>query len=137
MESINRRKFLRDGTLGLAAISLATRGEGPAFADPLGLPVGLELYTVRNEMGKDFDGTLRQVAAIGYKEVELFSFFNMKASQLRKSLSAAGLTCPSAHYLTPQLRTGLDERLEYARELGLSYMVCAFLQPQERKSLDD
>lgn len=137
MESINRRKFLRDGALGLAAISLATRGQRPAFADPLGLPIGLELYTVRNELGKDFDGTLQKVAAIGYKEVELFSFFNKKASEIRKSLSAAGLTCPAAHYQTPQLRTGLDEHIEYAKELGLSYMICAFLQPQERKSIDD
>ncbi|MHB8653228.1 MAG: sugar phosphate isomerase/epimerase family protein [Terriglobia bacterium] len=137
MESINRRKFLRDGALGLTAISLATRGTSPAFADPLGLPIGLELYTVRNELGKDFDGTLQKVAAIGYKEVELFSFLNKKASEIRKSLSAAGLTCPAAHYQTPQLRTGLDERIEYAKELGLSYMVCAFLQPQERKSIDD
>src|SRR5579863_440756 len=107
MESINRRKFLRDGALGLAAISLATQGTNPAFADPLGLPIGLQLYTVRNEMGKDFDGTLQKVAAIGYKEVEFFFFKQKTAYEIRKSLRAAGLTCPSAHYQTPQFRNGL------------------------------
>src|SRR5579859_5119869 len=101
MEPINRRKFLRDGALGLAAISLATRWTSPAFADPLGLPIGLQLYTVRNEMGKDFDDTLQKVAAIGYKEVEFPGFYNRKASEIRKSLKAAGLACPSAHYQTP------------------------------------
>lgn len=65
MNSINRRTFLRDGALGLAAASLATRWAQPAFADPFGLPIGLELYTVRKELQKDFDGTLRAVAAIG------------------------------------------------------------------------
>jgi sugar phosphate isomerase/epimerase len=137
MDSINRRDFLRRGALGIAAMSLATRGQQRAFADPLGLPVGLELYTVREELGKDFNGTLQKVAAIGYREVELFSFFKFTAAQIRDSLKEGGLTCPAAHYVTPQLRSGLDEHIEYAKELGLSYMVCAFLQPQERKSLDD
>jgi len=52
-------------------------------------------------------------------------------------LKTLGLTAPSCHYETPQLRTGLEQRLADAKELGLGYMVCAFLQPHERKSLDD
>ncbi|HLY63018.1 MAG TPA: sugar phosphate isomerase/epimerase [Terriglobia bacterium] len=137
MNSINRRAFLRDGALGLAAASLATRWQQPAFADPFGIPVGLELYTVRKELQKDFDGTLREVAAIGYKEVESSNFANKTAPEINKSLSAAGLTCPAAHYMTPALRTGLDAQIAFAKEIGVSYMVLAFLQPNERKSLDD
>jgi sugar phosphate isomerase/epimerase len=137
MTSITRRIFLRDSALGLAAASLAARWPQPVYADPLGLQIGLQLYTVRNEMQKDFDGTLRAVAAIGYREVELPQFFKKTAPEIRKSLNAAGLTCPAAHYLTPDLRTGLDEHIAFAQEVGLSYMVLAFLQPNERKSLED
>jgi sugar phosphate isomerase/epimerase len=137
MNSINRRTFLRDGALGLAAASLATRWPRPTFADPFGLPIGLQLYTVRQSAAKDFDGTLRAVAAIGYKEVELPGFFQKTAPEISKSLKAARLTCPSAHYETPDLRNGLDARIAFAKEIGLSYMVLAFLQPKERKSLDD
>src|SRR5579863_3351971 len=82
MQFTNRRTFLRDGALGLAAASLATRWPRSAFADPFGLPVGLQLYTVRKEAQKDFDGTLRAVAAIGYKEVELPGFFNKNAAEI-------------------------------------------------------
>src|SRR6266404_9163120 len=98
MEIINRRRFLRDGALGLTAVSLAAQWQGRAAADPRGLPVGLELYTVRKEMDKDFEGTLRAVAAIGYQEVELHKFFNKSAAQLRDALGAAGLSCPAGHY---------------------------------------
>jgi sugar phosphate isomerase/epimerase len=100
-------------------------------------PFGLQLYTVRHALAKDFEGTLRAVAALGYQEVELYSFFNRKASETRAALKSAGLTCPSGHYMASELRSGLEERIGYARELGLSYMVCALLQPHERKSLDD
>ncbi len=137
MSSNTRREFLRDGALGLAAASLAARWPQRGFADPLGLPVGLQLYTVRKQADKDLDGTLHAVAEIGYKEVELPGFYQKKASEIRKSLDAAGLMCPSAHYETPDLRTGLDERIVYAKEIGLNYMVCAFLRPPERKTLDD
>ncbi len=137
MKSINRRKFLRDGALSVAAVSLAARWPRKAFADPLGLPVGLQLYTVRKQADKDLGGTLHAVAEIGYKEVELPDFYKKKASEIRNSLDAAGLTCPSAHYMTADLRTGLDKQIEYAKEVGLSYMVCAFLLPPERKTLDD
>lgn len=137
MKTIDRRTFLRDGALGLAALSAAAKLEQPGMADPLGLPIGLQLYTVRDQMAMDFDGTLKQVAAIGYKEVEMANFYNKKPMEIRDSLRAAGLSCPSAHYLLPQLRNGLDQRIEDAKQLGLGYMVCAFLMPAERKTLDD
>ncbi|HKS95454.1 MAG TPA: sugar phosphate isomerase/epimerase [Terriglobia bacterium] len=98
---------------------------------------GLQLYTVRHALAKDLEGTLRQISAIGYREVELYSFFNRPASVTRRALQEAALTCPSGHYMLAELRSGLAERIANAQELGLSYMVCALLQPHERKGLDD
>ena len=59
----SRRQFLRRTTVGLAAARLA--------ADPLGLPIGFQSYSVRQMIGADFEGTLKDMAAAGYRTVEL------------------------------------------------------------------
>jgi sugar phosphate isomerase/epimerase len=122
----SRRAFLRNTVAGAAAF--AAFGDWPAIgkANPLGLPIGLQLYTVRDQLQKDFDGTLKQVAAAGYQEVEMAGFYNRTAAEVRKSLDATGLKCPSAHYPLVELMSGLDEKIGYAKELGLQYMICAF-----------
>ena len=65
MKKISRHEFLKSATAGL----LFTRDL--ARATPLGLPIGLQPYTVRNDLKADFEGTLRKVAAMGYKEIEV------------------------------------------------------------------
>jgi sugar phosphate isomerase/epimerase len=126
MHSISRRQFLARGATGVVAAGCLSAGARRASADPLGLPIGLQLYTVREQVGKDFDGTLRQVAAIGYQEVELYSFFDRKASEIRHSLDAAGLRCQSAHYPAASLKADLGPKIDYAKELGLKFIVCPF-----------
>ena len=59
--------------------------------------VGVQLYTVRGDLAKDFDGTLAQVAAIGYKEVEFAGYFGHTPQQVQESLKRHGLVSPSAH----------------------------------------
>jgi sugar phosphate isomerase/epimerase len=119
---MSRRQFLARTVAAAGLAGVATR----VLADPLGLPIGLQLYTVREQLGKDFDSTLRQVAAAGYQEVELFSFLGRKAKTIRQSLDDAGLRCVSAHYPLSDLRSNLGPKLENAKELGLTYMVCPF-----------
>ncbi len=122
----SRRTFLRTAAAGAGAFASFANWPGIGSANPLGLPIGLQLYTVREQLQKDFDGTLKQVAAAGYQEVEMAGFYNRTAAEVRKSLDAAGLTCPSAHYPLVELMSGLDEKINYAKELGLQYMICAF-----------
>lgn len=129
-----RRQFLREvpATLARAAALAGTT----LRANPQGLPIGLELYTVRTELEKDFPGTLHKVAAIGYKEVELYGFLNKPAAEIRQRLGDSGLTSVVAHYdLT--LKDRLTREIDYAKELGLHYMLIAWLKPEERRSLDD
>src|SRR3954453_13691738 len=116
MRSISRRRFLATGAAAVGGISAMARR---AAADPIGLPIGLQLYTVREQAGKDFEGTLRKVAEIGYQEVELYSFFDRKASDVRRALEDAGLKCVSAHYGVPSLSDDLAAKIDYAKELGL------------------
>jgi sugar phosphate isomerase/epimerase len=133
MNPENRRQFLRLATRGLAGLPAL----GPHWlrATPLGLPIGLELYTVRNELEKDFPDTIRKVAAIGYKEVELYAFLGKPVAEIRRTLADNGLVCPVAHYdLT--LANRLSQEIDFAKSLGLQYMVVSWLKPEERKSLD-
>jgi sugar phosphate isomerase/epimerase len=115
-----------------AAAAAATSLSGALIelrADPLGLPIGLQLYTVGSDMQKDFDGTLKKIADIGYKAVEgasYASFQGKSAADLRKSFSAAGLICPSAHVVqTTMSDDEMAKLIEFCHELGLDFMVCA------------
>ncbi|MBV9155546.1 MAG: sugar phosphate isomerase/epimerase [Acidobacteriaceae bacterium] len=99
----------------------------PLRANPLNKPIGLQLYTVGDQLGKDFKGTLKQIAAIGYAEVELAQTFNKSAGELRASFSNAGLTCRSAHMFDFQ-RTPA-QFMDFAKELGARYVVTSFNPP--------
>jgi sugar phosphate isomerase/epimerase len=107
------------------------------FANPYGKPIGLQLYTVREELQKDVPGTLKKVAAIGYKEVEIYDLYGMSPNQFTKMLKDNGLTAISGHYMLKDEKTHWEKSVAQARELGLKYMVHAILEPEERKSFDD
>jgi sugar phosphate isomerase/epimerase len=122
MITSSRRGFLK--TAGaLAAASLVNVGE--LAAAPLHLPIGLQLYSVRNLLPKDFEGTLHQLSAAGYKDVEAAGYFNKTAAEFRHAMDQAGLRCISAHHTLVQLRSQLDELIEYGHTLGLEYIICS------------
>jgi sugar phosphate isomerase/epimerase len=122
MDLTSRRNFLK-ATAAIAATACA--GTSRSAARTLRLPVGLELYSVRNLLPKDFDGTLRQVHAAGYTVVEAAGYFGRTAPDFRKAMDAAGLRCVSAHYTLALLESQLDSILDYAGTLGLEYIVCS------------
>jgi sugar phosphate isomerase/epimerase len=126
MNSISRRKFLvTTGTVGAGAFA-ASLLPRLAWAGPMGLPVGIQLYTVGKPLAEDTPGTLKQLHEIGYREVESAGWGNRTAKELRGLLDDAGLVCPSAHL---QL-TGdnLDEQFEQAHTLGAHYAVSSVLR---------
>ena len=84
MNTTDRRRFLKELSLGVGALTLTHSRAVYLQAAPLGLPIGLIVYTVRDDCAKDLEGTLSKVAQIGYKEVEMYPpFFNRKASEIR------------------------------------------------------
>jgi sugar phosphate isomerase/epimerase len=115
----SRRTFLK-----ASAAAATTIAAHRLAAAPLTEPIGLQLYSVRALLPKDFDGTLHQLAAAGYLEVEAAGYFDRTAAQLRHSMDQAGLRCISTHYAMGMLRPRLDELIEYAHSLGCSYIVC-------------
>jgi sugar phosphate isomerase/epimerase len=101
-------------------------GARSASADPLDLPIGVQLYTVEAELKKNFFLALKRVAIIGYKEVEMAGFFDKEASELRKTFDELRLRCPSAHCVkTDQRDDEILQTADFCRELGAEYMVCA------------
>jgi sugar phosphate isomerase/epimerase len=103
-------------------VSLADRA---ALANALGLPLAIQLYSVRQQMAEDFDGALAAVNAAGYTEVEAAALPKKSAKEIRASLDKAGLSCVSAHHPFPELHARLDEIVEYDKELGVTFMICS------------
>jgi sugar phosphate isomerase/epimerase len=142
--AVSRRSLLRLGAIG--AIGVA--GAGNLCANPLGLPIGCQTWPVRQTIGKDLDGTLRELAGMGFERIEMCSppgyaqmgfgpLAQMKPAELREKIHAAGLGCESCHFGFTELTDHLDERLAFAQELGLKQMIIAtFWLPKDAKMAD-
>jgi len=123
MKATSRRTFLQTAGALTAAACVGSRF---STADPPHVPVGLQLYSVREQLPKDFDGVLHQLASIGIKEVEAAGSFKKTAAEFRHSMDAAGLRCVSTHHALLELRPKLDQWIEYGHTLGLEYIICSW-----------
>ena len=131
---ISRNEFLKTAAAGWAGCMLGPGSR--ALASPLGLPIGLQTYTVRNDLKADFAGTLRKVAAMGYREVEVNGdWYGRPAAELRKMLDDAGLRAPSAHFDSPKDSAAWAKNMEGAHTVGLEYMLTTS-HSEWTKSLD-
>ena len=114
--------------------------------------IGLQLYTVRDAMAKDPAATLAKVAQTGFTSVEgtysgVGKFHNVASKDFAALLKQNGLVMPSCHYRLGEelvngehqagtILNGWDKAVDDAAEIGLKYMVCAYLSTAERGSLD-
>ncbi len=98
--------------------------------------IGLQLYTLRRELARDFTGTLAAVAAIGYQEVEFAGYFGRKPAEVKAAVEQAGLRAPAAHVPISSLRRDWNGALEQARIVGHEYLVVAWIPVEERRTLD-
>lgn len=138
---MNRRNFLYTGlaaTLALQTHRLFALAGGSTYRDN----IGIQLYTLRNELKTDTAGTLKAVAAAGYKQVEPFGFPD--ADALIKGAQDVGLKINSTHFQWDSAVSPKDEGfsdfmkiVEKAKGLGLSHLVVPYLQDGHRKTLDD
>ncbi|HEX2781419.1 MAG TPA: sugar phosphate isomerase/epimerase [Gemmatimonadaceae bacterium] len=114
-----------------AAGSMATAGGAKIR------PIGVQLYTVRDEMQKDVAATLARVAQIGYTEVEFAGYFDKTPAQIRAILDQNGLTAPSSHVPLQMLQGDLAGVIAAAKTIGHQYIVCPWLDPSQRGSTTD
>ena len=131
---MSRRGFLRNAALAGGTAYMA-RYIRPLQANPIGLAPGVQLWSVREELKASPERTLRQLATIGYREVELFET-PKSPREFRKMVEDAGLKCVSGHFELKDLED--PDTIGAAQELGLSYMILVFpaLPALEGKSVD-
>ena len=140
----SRRQFLTTlgvGALGLAGInaasSCASSGNATATGGRKLKRLGLQLYTVRNLMQQDMPGTLAQVAAAGYKEVEFAGYFGRSVDQVKQLLAQNGLTSPASHLQFDPFGGDPSAVLGFARAIGNEWGVVPYIPEERRKTMDD
>jgi sugar phosphate isomerase/epimerase len=152
MNKLSRRQFLGKSTLGIGSAVLMSRipVEMLANAAPgaVKLPVGFQVWTVKDMLVKDFPGTLKMVAGLGYQSVEMCSppgyessgfgpLMKLKAKEMKQIINDAGLIFMSSHYGFDELRNHLDERITFAIESGQKQMILSSFGISEKATLTD
>ncbi len=145
MKKLNRREFIGQGAAGLGAILVLSQlplGSMANGAPADEHPVGFQTYPIRDMVAKDFPGTMKMMAGLGYQLVEMCypvgyadagfaPLVSVKPADLRKMIEDSGLHCPSCHFGMGDLTNNLDKSIEYAQGLGLSQMVCPGLDVRQ------
>lgn len=134
---MKRRTLLATALSASLAPGFARRARGRSVADT-GLQLyGLQLYTVRDLLRQDFEGTLARIAALGYRTVEFGGIEGPSPRRTLAILKRHGLAAPSGHAPYDQLDRHLDQVLQEANEREQTYVVCPFLDQGLRRTLDD
>ena len=151
----NRRDFIKTTTIITAGALLLPQlsckpGKNIAKGKTPGKVIGLQLYTLRNQLPKDLEGTLKKVAEIGYKNVEGYDYKNRlilgkTPVEFRKIVEDMGMKLPSMHVVTElttsESRVSIMDQwkttVEDMASIDVKYVVYAIIAEAERKTLDD
>ncbi len=141
---MKRREFIQTSMAAAAIVSL------PSFMVPAKRKTGLQLYSLRDVIKSDPKGVMKKVAEFGYQEVETFDYdngklFGLTLKEFADYTKSLGISITSGHYKLGKTKTEIkgtllkewERAVADAKEIGQKYMVLAFLEPDEHKSLDD
>lgn len=145
MDRITRRSFL-----GITALALS-QGKLFAAATANNIDLGFQTYPIREMLGKDIPGTFKMMADMGYKLAEMCypktyekigyaPFVPLKASEIKKIINDAGLSCPSCHFGFADMsddEARLDEAIAFSKELGLKHMILSTFWLPKAATLND
>ncbi len=134
---IKRRDFLKTASIGIA-VATVSGGLVSCFSSKEASGTlkqfGLQLYTLRDVIGADPKGVLKQVAAMGYKQVESYEgaqgmFWGMKNTEFKKYMDDLGMTIVSSHC---SLDKDIERKANEAGEIGMSYLIDPWIGPQKQ-----
>lgn len=138
MQTISRRQFVATSVMSLAAARSVLAAAEETKAANFEFPLGCQIYGVRQQLVADFDGILKQLYDAGYRVIEycsppgfawdkagLGTLVKLSAKETRKRIEATGLRVVSCHFQYPELMKYIDDRIQFAKELGLQHMVVA------------
>ena len=138
MNKLSRRQFLGKSAMGIGSALVVSRIpldlSANVLPESVKMPLGFQVWTVKDRLVKDFPGTLKMMAGLGYQSVEMCSppgyessgfgpLMKLTAKEMKNIINDAGLKCPSSHYGMDELRNHLDERIEFAKESGQIQMI--------------
>jgi sugar phosphate isomerase/epimerase len=119
---LSRRTFLKTAAAAGAVAPFLIESTALHSA-PLNQPIGLQLYTVGADLDKDPIATIKRIAAVGYKQVELSPLAKISNADLKKALDDNGLKNPSGHYMLFDLMSNLQQKIDFAHQFGQQFMV--------------
>ena len=138
MKPISRRGFLASASKAtVAAIAVSQIPSLVSAAGIVQMPLGVQSWSVKDTLDKDLQGTLKRIAGLGYSRIEMCypkgyagigfgTIAKMPASALRKTIEDAGMGCFSCHFGFGDLAEDhLGESIAFAREMGLTQMICS------------
>ena len=96
------------------------------------LPVALQMYSVRDQLSKDYVATLQKVKAIGYDYAELAGLANKSAGEIKKLYQDAGLSIISAHVPLAELLNDTEKTLSDYATIGCSYVAVPWIEEERR-----
>ncbi|MDR0792423.1 MAG: sugar phosphate isomerase/epimerase [Chitinophagaceae bacterium] len=147
---MNRRKFIGNTSKAFVAAVAAPQIAMllQSFKKMSDMPIGFQTFPIRDILAKDFAGTLKMMAGLGYQLTEMCSpkgyvdagfgvLVNMKTSEMKSIINDSGLTCPSCHFNFGELTDHLDDSIEFALGLGLTQMICSTFWLPKAAVLDD
>src|SRR5437868_228202 len=148
MSEISRREFVKNLATSAAVAGFLASGAAELFANPLGLPIGCQTWPVRDMIEKDFPGTIKQLSQAGFQMVELCSpvgyadsgfagLAKYKGADIRKILGENGVSCISSHFGIQELRDNQDDRIAWAKDVGLTQMLVPSLDGPKNPTMDD
>lgn len=132
---MNRRTFLQTSA-GAVLSGMLPKTIIAGAAENSIQKIGVQLYTVRSLLEKDFVGTLEKVAQAGYKEVEFAGYYDRKPKDIKKLLGRLGMKAPSTHQGFAVFEQKMDWLIETAKIMGHEYVVCPWLSSEQRSSIE-
>jgi sugar phosphate isomerase/epimerase len=152
MNKLSRRQFLGKSALGIGSAIVASQFplnlSAGSVSNTVKMPIGFQVWTVKDMLVKDFPGTLKMMAGLGYQSLEMCSppgyessgfgpLMKLKATEMKKIINDAGLICESSHYGMAELRDHLDERIQFALDSGRKQMIMSSFGLPEKATLSD
>jgi sugar phosphate isomerase/epimerase len=145
---ISRREFCKIAATQTAAAAAVLATGVQLRSNPLGMPIGCQTWPVKEMIAQDFPGTVRQLADAGFQSIELCSpvgyaefgfgaLAQYKGPELRRILHDAGVTCISSHFGIDELRKNQEDRIAWAKDVGLTQMIVPSLDAGATPTMDD
>jgi sugar phosphate isomerase/epimerase len=152
MNKLSRRQFLGKSALGIGSAVLASQFpldlSAKEVSESVTMPLGFQDWTVKDMLVKDFPGTLKKMAGLGYQSLEMCSppgyessgfgpLMKLKPKEMKQIINDAGLICISSHYGFDELKNHLDERIKFALDSGQTQMILSSFGIPETATLKD